>query len=64
MANVQCYLPQAQPIMAQSTTACPTVSDPALPHRPRPAPQQPRATPQPSPHKYLEVQHGCVPYSE
>uniref|UniRef100_A0A674GJA9 SUEL-type lectin domain-containing protein n=1 Tax=Taeniopygia guttata TaxID=59729 RepID=A0A674GJA9_TAEGU len=56
MANVQCYLPQAQPIMAQrcnNRTQCVVVAgSDAFPD------------PCPGTYKYLEVQYDCVPYSE
>ncbi|XP_064258126.1 adhesion G protein-coupled receptor L1-like [Passer domesticus] len=54
MANVQCYLPQAQPIMAQrcnNRTQCVVVAgSDAFPD------------PCPGTYKYLEVQYDCVPY--
>ncbi|KAM4751533.1 adhesion G protein-coupled receptor L1-like [Cyanocitta cristata] len=56
MANVQCYLPQAHPIMAQrcnNRTQCVVVAgSDAFPD------------PCPGTYKYLEVQYDCVPYSE
>ncbi|XP_051632443.1 adhesion G protein-coupled receptor L1-like, partial [Manacus candei] len=54
MANVQCYLPQAHPIMAQrcnNRTQCVVVAgSDAFPD------------PCPGTYKYLEVQYDCVPY--
>ncbi|XP_064499811.1 actin nucleation-promoting factor WASL-like [Pseudopipra pipra] len=56
MANVQCYLPQAHPIMAQrcnNRTQCVVVAgSDAFPD------------PCPGTYKYLEVQYDCVPYIE
>ncbi|XP_050167732.1 adhesion G protein-coupled receptor L1-like, partial [Myiozetetes cayanensis] len=55
MANVQCYLPQAHPIMAQrcnNRTQCVVVAgSDAFPD------------PCPGTYKYLEVQYDCVPYN-